>query len=438
MDIPIAGLWFVLIALLIFINAFLALSETALLESHKSRLEKLADDGNRDAHYALRLLDNPDPANAVIQFGITLVSILLGASAGIILTPYIDSYMGWIPYGEPISFIISIVAMTCFTLVLSESLPRRIAMQSPERTLMSCQHTLRRLIYWTRPIVSFLSGSASVILGTFGMNNQIDDTVTEDEVKDLIEQGMEDGTFEKTEQAMVDRIFHMSDQKANALMTARTQMEWLDLEDSTEHNLRLIRENSDLIIPVGRGSLDDFCGVIYAKDLLNAAIEHKAIDLNDFIRKPLFVPRSMETLKVLEQFRKTGNQEAMVMDEYGGVVGFITLRDILLELIGDNSIDDTEPQHIVYNGGNKWQIDGLCDIDDFKKKFDIDELPAEEDDHFQTMGGFATSQFGYIPKEGEKFTWEEFTFEIVKLDRYRIDKIKCIIEKKEELVVEDL
>lgn len=430
MDIPTYGIWFGLIGLLIFINVFFALSETALMESHKSRLERLADDGNRDAVHALKILEKPESATAVIQIGITLMSILLGTTAGVLLTPYIDERLPWLPYSEIFSLTISILIVTYLTLVLSESLPRRIAMQDPERTLMHCQHTLRKLIFWSKPVVAVLSGSASVILSIFGINNKIDDTVTEDEVKDLIEQGTEDGTFEKTEQAMVDRIFHMSDQKAYSLMTARTQMLWLDLEDSTEHNLKLVRQTSDLIIPVGRGSLDDFCGVVYAKDLLNAAIEHRAINLNDFIRKPLFVPRSMDTLKVLEQFRKTGSQEAMVMDEYGGVVGFITLRDILLELIGDNSIDEPEPMHIIPNGDNQWQIDGLCSIDDFKEKFDIDELPAEEEDHYQTMGGFATSQFGYIPNVGESFTWDEFTFKIIKLDRYRIDKMQCNREEK--------
>lgn len=424
MEIP-ANPWMALIFVFIFLNVFFALSETALIESHKSRLERLADSGNKDAAHALKLLENPESASAVIQIGITLMSILLGICSSILLTPYLSQYLTWLPYNEPVALILSILIITYLTLMLSEFLPRRIALQDPEGTLMHCQKTLRHLIFWSRPFVGVLSFSAKILLNAFGISFKVDDTVTEDEVKDLIEQGTEDGTFEKTEQAMVDRVFHMSDQKAYSLMTPRTQMEWLDLEDSLEHNLKLIKERPDLIIPVGSGSLDDFCGVIYAKDLLDAAIDHRSLDLTQFIRKPLFVPRSMETFKVLEQFRETGNQEAMVMDEYGGVVGFITLRDILLELIGDNSIDEPDPMHIIPLGDNVWQIDGLCSIDDFKEKFDLDELPAEEEDHYQTMGGFATSQFGYIPKEGECFTWEDFSFEILSLDRYRIASMSC-------------
>ena len=275
-------------------------------------------------------------------------------------------------------------------------------------------------------MISLLANSASLILLLFGINPKIEDTVTEDEVKDLIEQGTEDGTFEKTEQAMVDRIFHMSDQTAYALMTPRTQMLWLDLSDSLKHNLRLIRENPQDIFPVGRDSLDDFCGVLYAKDLLNAALERKALDLSQYIRKPLFVPRSLETFRVLEQFRTTGIHEAMVLDEYGGVIGFLTMDDIMAEIVGQSaSTDKKEPaaDFISSRNENSWLINGLCSIDDFKAKFAIDELPDEDHDHFQTMGGFLTSYFGYIPQKGEKKTWRDLTFQVKAMDRARIAKI---------------
>ena len=171
-----------------------------------------------------------------------------------------------------------------------------------------------RLTRLARPFIRFLSGSAGGVLLLLGINPHVEDTVTEDEVKDLIEQGTEDGTFEKSEQAMVDRIFHMSDQTAYSLMTPRTQMLWLDLTDSLRHNLRIIREHPQNVFPVGRENLDDFCGVLYAKDLLNASLERKSLDLAQYIRKPMFVPRSMETFRVLAKFRDTGIHEAMVLD----------------------------------------------------------------------------------------------------------------------------
>lgn len=277
--------------------------------------------------------------------------------------------------------------------------------------------------------MKWLSKAAKAI-GTLRKDKQEPESVIEDEVKGLIEQGTEDGTFEKTEQAMVDNIFHMSDQAISALMTPRTRMLWLDLADPLKHNLRLIRETKQNIFPVGRDSLDDFCGVLHAKDLLNAALLKKPLELTQFIRKPLFVPRSMETLRVLEKMKSEGIHEAMVLDEYGGVIGFVRLMDILEEIIGEPiTKSEQEESQVVKKDDGSWLIDGLYSIDDFKERFEIDELPDEEHDHFQTMGGFLTACFGYIPKKGEKFSWEGFTFEVVAMDRARVAKILITREK---------
>ncbi|MDD3114337.1 MAG: transporter associated domain-containing protein, partial [Anaerovibrio sp.] len=239
--------------------------------------------------------------------------------------------------------------------------------------------------------------------------------------------------FEKKEQNLVDRVFHMSDQTAYSLMTPRTQVMWIDLTDSLEQNMTLIRATSEAIIPVGRESLDDFCGVIYIKDVFNAALDNQPLDLTKFIRKPMVIPRSMESFRILEQFQETGIHEAAVLDEYGGVIGFITLQDILLELIGDtNNINEPELAQITSRDDNSWNIDGLCSIDDFKDKFDIDELPDEDQDHYQTMGGFVTALFGYIPKKDESVQWEQFIFRIEGLDKYRINKIICTLQEQEK------
>ncbi len=424
MDNPKAGLLLVLIVFLILADGFFALTETALTESHKSRLEKAADDGDSDAENALNLMEAPEKILSVVQIGITFMSILLGTCAGALAAPRFAELLTFMPYADTIALAISIITITYFTLLFSEFLPKRIALQNPEKFLIRFQYTLQRLEILTRPCVALLSHSANLVLLLLGINPQVDDAVTEDEVKDLIEQGTEEGTFEKTEQDMVDRIFHLSDQTAYALMTPRTQMFWLDLDDELEYNLALIRENPDMVCPVGRDSLDDFCGVLYTKDLLNAAIAHESMDLTAYIRKPMFIPRSMESFRVLEKFQETGIHEGVVLDEFGGVIGFLTLSDILEEIIGSaaNS-NEPDPIQITPRDENSWYIDGLYSIDDFKEKFDIDELPDEDHDQYQTMGGFLTSYFGYIPKVAEKCTWENFTFEIVDMDRARIDKI---------------
>ena len=327
-----AGILLVLIVLLLLLNSFFSLIETALMEGHKSRLERLADeegDDAEDARAALAILDAPEDALSVTQIGITLMGILLGIASGVLLAPLLARHMTFLPHAQAIALVLSIVVMTYIMLLFGEFLPKRTALQKPEEMLLKHHKALTRLTHFTKPLISLLSRSAGIILLVLGFNPKYEDTVTEDEVKDLIEQGTEDGTFEKTEQDMVDRVFHLSDQTAYALMTPRTQMLWLDLEDSLRHNLRVIRQTPQTIFPVGRENLDDFCGILYAKDLLNASLTHKSLELSQYLRKPMFVPRSMELFRLLEKFRDTGIHEAMVLDEYGGVIGMITMTDIL-------------------------------------------------------------------------------------------------------------
>lgn len=271
------------------------------------------------------------------------------------------------------------------------------------------------------PFVLMLSTIAGGIGFIFGMNSSQNDAVTEDEVKDLIEQGTEDGTIEKSEQEMVGRIFDVGDETAYSLMTPRVKLIWLDLADDLEKNLAIVQDSPHTIFPVGYGSLDDCRGLIYAKDLLDAVLKNgREINLESLIKKPSYVPRTMEAFRIVEKFRAGQITEAMVNDEYGGVIGFITLDDILGEIV---DITDDDEQQFKRNKDNSWTVDGLCDIDEFKERFNIETLPDEEHDHFQTMGGFLTACFGYIPKVGEVYEWNGFRFKVKEMDGVRIGKI---------------
>ena len=305
MDSSDAGLLVALMFIFLFTLGFFSLMETAITESHESKLEKMQEDGDSVAEKALEVLEQADRMLSLSQIGITMSSILIGVCTGVLLAPMIAALLP-IPQAGTLALVISILLITYISLLLGEFLPKKTALHDPEKMLLKYHGIMRTMAQINRPFVSLLSGSANMILLIFGINPKAADAVTEDEVKDLIEQGTEDGTFEKTEQAMVDRIFHLSDQTAYALMTPRTQMLWLDLSDSLWENMRLIRETPQDIFPVGRDSLDDFCGVLYAKDLLNATLAHEVLDLSQYIRKPLFIPRSMETFRVLKQFHSTG------------------------------------------------------------------------------------------------------------------------------------
>ncbi len=400
------------------VSGYFSLIETALIESHRGRLEKLSEEGNDKAAAVLKMLEAPAPLS-VAQIGITFTGILAGVCA-ILTSPTIA---GLINSSLVPAVVIAIGITTFIFLLFGEFLPKQAAKRDPEKILLGNFKTFRIIVSVMNPFVSLLTAIAGGVGFIFGMNSSKSDAVTEDEVLDLIEQGTEDGTIEKSEQEMVDRIFDIGDETAYSLMTPRVKIVWLDLDDDLEKNLKVVQESPYTIFPVGYGSLDDCRGLIYAKDLLDAVLSNgREVNLEKLIKKASYVPRTMEAFRIVEKFRSSGITEAMVNDEYGGVIGFITLDDIVREIV-DTAGDDEVEQQITRNKDNSWTVDGLCDIDEFKEQFDIETLPDEEHEHFQTMGGFLTSCFGYIPKVGEVYEWNGFRFKVKEMDGVRIGKI---------------
>lgn len=434
MDSPENDILIALTFILMVANAFFLLAEIAITNVRQSKLEDLVDNGNKQAAKALAIMDNPNTYLSAVQIGTVSCNILIGLFTGIAIAPFLAKEFAMIEaiadHAEFIALLVGTLIIILLCIILSTILPRRIALNNPERCLLKILVILKIWQKILLPFIKCFSAIANAILLPFGISPKKKDDVTEDEVKDLIERGTETGTFEKAEQDLVDRIFHMSDQTAYSLMTPRTQLLWLDLEDSESVNLNLIKNNKAGVFLVGKEDLDEFVGVIYTKELLNAYIDKQPISLEKFVRKPMFVPRAMESFRLMEKFRENDNNEAVVLDEYGGVVGFITIFDIINELLGDitGKPVDKEPSFI-QRDENSWYLDGLYDIDDFKEKFDIDKLPNEENGHFQTMGGFLTSYFGYIPKIGEVKIWQNFRFEVISMDRARIDRILLTIIK---------
>ena len=418
------GLWLIIIPVCLLFSAMLTLSETALQDSSKTSLERLEDEDYKGAKEALYILENPEPILESIQIGLTFFPVVTGISLTLYAAPLIAQYLPLGGYSTELSLLLSLAAATALYLIFGNYIPMKLALQAPEKVL--CRHS-SNLLYFTRlisPLRTFLVLITDTVLTIFGINPHIDDSVTEDEVKDLLEQGAEDGIIEKNEQTMVERIFHMGDQTAYSLMKPRTQMEWLDLDDDPDDNLAFIRESKEDVFIVGKNSLDEFCGIIYAKDLLDSVLDGKPLDLAALVKKPLLIPRSMEPFRVVEKFRESGMHEGIVLDEFGGVIGYITYQDIIDEITAESAEEDEEGDPLEEIGDHVWQMEGLCSIDDFKERFDLEKLPDEERDHYQTMGGMVTALFGYIPRVGETTTWDEFTFEVMAMDRARIDKIR--------------
>ena len=411
------GLPLTLILFLVMMSGYFTLMQTSFTESHHGRLEKLTEDKT-----VFDMFESPERYISTAQIGLTSVKVITGLVT-IFFAPLISKL--FISIHFIITAVICVAVVTFVILLFGEFLPNRIVKQTPEKFLIKYHISFKWIAILMSPIMAIVTKCVSVLMMLLGMNEEQEDTVTEDEVKELIEQGREDGTFEKEEQALVDRIFQLGDETAYSLMTPRTQIVWLDLSDPIEHNLKVIAKHNNEIIPVGNGSLDDCRGILYTKDLLNVALTQKlkSLELTELLKKPIYVPRTMEAFRLLEKFRSTGVHEAMVLDEYGGVIGFITLDDLLTEIIGADSNTDTESTQFTMIGKDSWLIDGLYDIADFKKRFNIEELPEEEHDHYQTMGGFLTSYFGRIPNVGDRCEWNGLRFEIIGMDRARIDKV---------------
>lgn len=403
-------------------SGYFTLMETALTESLHGRLEKLANLNHFDAQPAISMLESPAIPLLIAKAGSITAGIFSGFCA-IPLSRFIFERINFFEQSQTVSILIAVGIVIFFMILFGKILPIRTAQQAPEKIFIEHYKSFNLIVKIFSPPINLLLKIAETFMIIFGMNAETSDIVTEDEVKDLIEQGTEDGTFEKSERAMVDKIFELSDQTAYALMTPRIQIIWLDISDSLEQNLKIIRSNAQNVFPVGEGSLDECRGVIYAKDLLDAVLDKKTgaeINLAAIIKKPIFVPRTMETFRLVEKFKATGDSVAIVNDEYGGVAGMITLDDIAQEIVG---LEEPEEPQFSLKKDNNWIVDGLYDIEDFKRRFNLENLPDEERDHFHTMGGFLTSLFGYIPKVGEFREWNNFKFRVERMDGARIDKI---------------
>lgn len=414
-----------LIFFLAIMSGYFSLMETSLNEGRHGRLEKLVQDGDKNAEAALKILESPTSARSTAQIGITVTGILSGLFT-LIPAKFIFDKIFFLPHAEVIAFIISFSAVACVMILFGRFLPARTARQSPENFLVNHHKSINVIVTLMSPLVALFEKFSSGVMIMLGINPETSDTVTEDEVKDLIDQGTEDGTFEKFEREAVDKIFHLSDETAYALMTPRFRMLWLDITDDVEKNLKIIRESKQNIFPAGEGSLDEFRGVIYSKDLLDAVLNLKPgekIDLTALLKKPVFVPRTMDIFRLVEKFKASDTSAAIVNDEYGGVIGFVTLDDIAGEIVGVKDVEQPR-EKLIAQHDNFYLVDGLCDIDDFKNQFNIENLPEEEHEFFQTMGGFITALFGYIPKVGETYVWNGLRFEVMKMDRARVAKIK--------------
>jgi len=420
-----------LILVLILANGLLALTETAVISSRRTRLREMADRGDEAAERALALAENPGDFLSTVQIGITLVGILAGAFGGAKLAkglaPLFAMIPGLAPYSENIAFTVVVILITYFTLILGELTPKRLALNNPEgvaRVMAGPMNVLSKIV---RPLVRFLTISTAAVMRLLRIQGEQQPAVTEEEIKILVDQGRQAGIFEEAEQEMVLGVFRFGDRRVGTLMTPRPDIVWLDVADPPEVNQRKIVESVHARFPVARDDLDDVLGVVLAKNLLVKSLDGQGFNLEGVLDAPLFVPESTLALRMMERFRDSGQQMALIIDEYGSVQGLVTLHDVLEAIVGDfpPSGSEAEPE-IVRRDDGSWLVDGLLPVDEFKEIFRLDRLPNEDRGYYQTVSGFVMETLGRIPKAGDHFDWSGLRIEVIDMDGFRVDKVMVI------------
>jgi putative hemolysin len=420
-----------LILLLIVANGVFSGSEIAVVSARKIRLEQLADRGNRKARVALNLATAPNDFLSTVQIGITLIGILSGAVGGATvaqrLKPVFDGVSALQPYSETISVAIVVTIITYLSLVIGELVPKRIALNDPEQIACTVAQPMRLLSRVTAPLVHILGGSTNALLKLLGIRASDEPDITEEEIKVLIRQGAEAGMFEESEHEMVERVFRLGDRSIKAMMTPRTEIDWLDIEAPLEEHLQEVMGSNYSRFPVGRGSLDNCVGVIRGRNLLTAQLSGQLVNLEAMLQPPLYVAESTPVLNVIEQFKQTGVHIALVTDEYGGIEGLVTVNDLMEAIVGDlPSVEDQDDPLIVQREDGSWLLDGSLDIHDLKDLVEKESLPDESTGNFHTIGGFVTHFLRHIPKSGEHFEWSGLRFEVMDMDGTRVDKVLVV------------
>ena len=419
------------ILLLILANGLFVMSELAIVSSRKVRLQQLAERGDAKARAALELASSPNQFLGTVQIGITLLTILSGAygeeTIAKRLTPILSSIPLQEDYKRQLAKGLAILIITYLTLIIGELVPKRLALSRPEPIASVVAIPMQMLARIGSPIVYLLTISTETVLRVLGSKPSTEPQVTEEEIRVLIEQGTEEGTFEEAEQDMVERVFRLGDRPVSSFMTPRPDIVWLDLEDTAQENRQKIIDGGYSRYPVCQGGLDNVLGIIPVTGLLARSFCNEQLDLTVGLLQPTYVPESTRGLKVLELFKQTITHMALVVDEYGVIQGIVTLNDVMIEIVGDvPSIDDQEDPEIVQREDGSWLLDGMLSVDEFFELFDIEELSAEDRGSYQTLGGFVITHLGRIPSAADHFEWQDMRFEVMDMDGNRVDKVLVV------------
>lgn len=420
----------VIIVLLVVLNGIFAMSEVALLSARRSRLQHLAERGNRNAQRALDLVQDPNNFLSTVQVGVTLVGVLSGAFGGATLATHLAAHLRGYPavaqYADTISISIIVLAITYLSLIIGELVPKRIALHSPERIASGIAQPMSVISRLGSPLVGLLSASTNAVLWALRIKDSSEPAVTQDDVRALIRAGARTGVFKEDEQRIVERVFRLSSRRISAIMTHRADIVWLDINDPPEALVKKIRQVRYLRVPVCDGDLDRTLGILSAKDYF-AAVENT--DLRAMLKPPVYVPEGMPALKVLEQFRTTTASIALVIDEYGSVQGLVSAIDLLQAIVGDLPGEKQMEQPVMPRPDGSWLIEGALPVEDLKELLRTDALPDESSGRFRTAAGFLIYHLGRIPRTTDSIDFNGNHLEVVDMDGNRVDKLLLVCNR---------
>ncbi len=411
-----------ILVLLLLLNSLFVMSEMAVVSARKARLQQQANEGNKRAATALNLAQHPNTFLSTVQIGITLVSVLLGALGGPAFSgPLAELFKRWpalVPYADSLALAVVVVLITTLSLVLSELVPKRIALHDPEKIAAAISGPMIFISKLFSPLVWLLGRATDSILRMMGIKPTNEPPVTEEEIQLLIDQGTEAGVFEEAEQDMVEGVFSLSDSRVYSLMTPRTDIVWIDITDSQNEIRRKISESPYSRFPVCQDSLDTVLGIVKARDLLTPPnLSSDDFKLKEKLRPAIYIPETMLASRALEVFKEKNAEIMFIIDEFGSLQGLLTLNDIIEEIVGDIEV---EPQATQRQDGS-WLLDGMLEVDNFKEIFKVEALPHE--DEYETLSGFVMMSLGRVPQAADHFEWNGLRFEVMDMDGRRVDKV---------------
>ncbi len=425
----------VLLLLLILINGLFAMSEIAVVSSRKARLQNMADEGRSGAQTALSLHQEPTSFLSTVQVGITSVGILSGAIGESALADPLQAWLAELPllapYARGVALTVTVLALTYFSVVVGELVPKQLGLLAPEHIASLMARPLVTLSRLTRPVVGVLSVSSAALLRLLGARRSEEPPVTDDEIKVMMEQGAEAGVFHEGEQALVSNVLRLDEQQIAAIMTPRREMAVIDLDDGETAVREQIAASEFSRLVVCRDGLDHILGVLQTGELVRKLVPGQAVTLKDIegvLHPPLYVPVSVTTAQLLESFRRARLQFALIVDEYGEVEGLVTMTDVLSAIVGDIATTEAAgDQDMVQRDDGSWLVDGDVGLEHLKSVLDIDgDLPGESSHNFHTLGGLLMHVLGRIPATADRIEVEGWRFEVMDMDRNRVDKVLAI------------